>query len=361
MQDTNQPPIARAVFPLLLFSLAIACLGQLALAQHLISTKAGLVNLAEGQVRIQRQNSEATEPGRASVGTQMQDGDQLITEALSRAEVLLTPGSFIRLGGQTAIRGLNTSLAQVRFELLTGSAIVEVSTLDKQTPLEIVTPQGTVSIAKAGVYRFDVRGSATLIRIYKGELFLEPRDQLLAKGVTKIGHGKSVSLTGVSGASPEIAQFDPVAFDDFDQWSFERAALLEAANHSVLSRSAWGSSSLAYGWTWSPFFNCYTFIPGSRRVLSPYGFSFYQNFGACGCSAYSYYPFYYPYHGFGTYSGGATLAPKPRSALSNGPSTARSSTSRGTAPGRSIARSSGSMGAGRSVGGRSGGGRGGHR
>jgi hypothetical protein len=287
---------------------------QVASAQHLISSKAGFVNRVEGKVQIQRQESESGEMGRASLGTQMRDGDRLLTEADSRAEVLLSPGVYLRMNEKTAIRALNTEIAEAQFELISGSVIVEVDTIDKKTPLEFLTPQGPVTIAKQGLYRFDAKGDTTTISVQKGELHLGTREQLIAKQTTKVGREKVARLTG-SGLRSEIAKLDLNVFDDFDEWSFQRAQTLVAANYSVLRRSG-SSRSLAFGWVYDPFYRCYTFIPGRWQLFSPYGFGFYRSLGDCVC----YLPYYYPYYrsyGGGTTAGNNNRPSPPTRAVSN--------------------------------------------
>src|SRR5262249_30888264 len=90
-------------------------------AQYLISAKAGFVNRVEGKVYILRADSEDGEKGRASLGTQLRDGDRLSTTANSFAETLLNPGSYLRLNENTEVRAVSTDLNSVRFELITGS------------------------------------------------------------------------------------------------------------------------------------------------------------------------------------------------------------------------------------------------
>src|SRR5215813_6048656 len=112
------------------FLLALG-LGATANAQYLISTKAGFVNRVEGKVYILRADSEDGEKGRASLGTQMNDGDTLSATAGSFAETLLNPGSYLRLNENTEIRAVSTNLNSVRFELIKGSVIAEVGETDK--------------------------------------------------------------------------------------------------------------------------------------------------------------------------------------------------------------------------------------
>jgi len=326
MKSISQTFSASAVA--LLFLFIVGSLGQSASAQHLISTKAGFVNRVEGKVMIQRQDSENGEMGRASLGTQMRNGDWLITTADSRAEVLLNPGSYLRMDEKAKIRAVNTDLAEIRFELVSGSIIIEVGApntnqgaIDKKMALEVVTPQGQVSIAKEGLYRFDAKGAVTSVSVRKGELFLGTRDQLLAKNATRIGKGKRFDLIGANSLAPQVAKLEKDVLDGFDQWSYQRAEMLVAANYSVLRRSQ-TLSGLAYGWIYDPFYNCYTFIPGSR-FLSPYGFSFYRSFGECGCYLHYYYPYYGSgpyYNGGGVVGSGGGVSTVPRGALGSGSS-----------------------------------------
>lgn len=290
----------------------VASLGN---AQHLISSKAGFVNRSEGKVFILRHDSENGEKGRVSMGTQMKDGDRIMTEAQSYAELLLSPGSYLRLSENSEILAVSTSFSQMRFELVKGSAITEVSTsteqvstVNKNNPIEVVTPHGTVSIAKDGLYRFDTIDTNTLVQVRQGELGLGTREQFLAGRVTKIGRGKAVKLTGDNPAKLEIAKVNKDAADQFDVWSFNRAQTLMAANVSALRRSR-TMSALSYGWMYDPFFNCYTFIPGRGLFFSPYGFGFFGSYADC----LRYWPYgygygYYPYYGNPT-SGGGTVVP----------------------------------------------------
>ncbi|HEX9004967.1 MAG TPA: FecR family protein [Blastocatellia bacterium] len=281
-------------------------------AQHLISSKAGFVNRAEGKVFILRQDAESGEKGRASMGTQMRDGDRIMTEADSYAELLLSPGSYLRLNESSEIRAVSTSFMQMRFELVKGTAITEVSTsteqvstVNKNNPIEIITPHGTVSIAKDGLYRFDTIETNTLVQVRQGELGLGNREQFLAGRITKLGRGKAVKLTGSDVAKLEVAKVNKDAADKFDVWSFGRAQTLMAANVSALKRSN-TMSALSYGWMYDPFFNCYTFIPGRGRLFfSPYGMGFFGSYADCLRYGYGYgYGYGYPYYYGNPSSGG---------------------------------------------------------
>lgn len=279
-------------------------------AQYLISTKAGFVNRTEGKVFIRRQDSEDGKRGRASQSTQMKDGDRIITEADSRVELLLSPGSYLRLDQNSEVLAVNTSFDQIRFELLKGSASVEVSTameqgaaISKKSPLEIVMPHGAVSIGKDGLYRFDAFENSTLVQVRQGELYVGDRSQYLAKKAFKIKRGNAVKLNNSPVSKSEVAKINKDSADEFDAWCFGRAQTLMAANISALQRSK-TMSALRYGWIYNSFYNCYTFIPGRGLYFSPYGFGFFRSYADC----LYYYPFGYgyPYYGGGYYGGGSS-------------------------------------------------------
>jgi len=286
------------------FLLALG-LGVVANAQYLISTKAGFVNRVEGEVYILRAAGEDGEKKRASLGTQMRAGDRLNVAANGFAEALLNPGSYLRLSENTEIRAVNIDFDSVRFELIKGSVIAEIGQIDKKTPIEIVTPHGALTIAKAGLCRIDAKGSATLVAVRQGEIHMGTRDYFLTNQSLKIKRGKVVPLTGPAWPGPsDIAKLDTDAIDKFDTWSFNRAQALTAANVRALSRSG----VLTAGWYYDQFSNFYTFVPSRSWFWSPYGFGFFNNYRDC----HYYTPSYSggSYRGQGANASGAQVSPR---------------------------------------------------
>ncbi|MBO0721719.1 MAG: FecR domain-containing protein [Blastocatellia bacterium] len=247
-------------------------------AQYIISSKAGFVNRVDGKVYVIRQDTvEGETKASAILGTQMEDGERLSTDAKSYAELLLNPGSYLRLNEKSELRAVNTDLARIRFELISGSAIVETGEVDKKEPIEIITPNGSFFIRKTGLQRIDITDSLTSVAVRQGAIELGTLEEVLANKSRNIGRGKIARLNG--DPVPTLAKIEKNAeVDEFDSWSFNRAELLMAANQRALRSLDKGN--LAYGWYYDPFLSFYTFVPRGS-YWSPYGFGFFNSFNGC--------------------------------------------------------------------------------
>ena len=109
--------------------------------KYLISAKAGGVNVTEGSVRITRVD------GRSEVllrGDQIEIGDKVETGANARAEILLNPGSYLRLGGDAAFEFKSTSLDDLQINISKGSAMFEVFATEAFR-VNLTTPKGEVA------------------------------------------------------------------------------------------------------------------------------------------------------------------------------------------------------------------------
>src|SRR5437764_10357302 len=131
----------------------------MASAQSVISAKSGLIHYVEGRVYLGDQLVES------KFGTfpDLKENGQLRTED-GRAEVLLTPGVFLRIGENSAIRMVTNRLIDTRLEFLSGSILVEADELLKDNGVTIVYNDYAVQIEKKGIYRIETDTAA--IRVY---------------------------------------------------------------------------------------------------------------------------------------------------------------------------------------------------
>src|SRR5581483_2820233 len=103
-----------------------------ALPQYTISARPGVVNCIEGNAFLN--NKPLSEKGIAS--TFLSANDTLSTD-VGKAEVLLTPGVFLRIGNNTTICMISPSLTDTRFEVKRGEAILEADGLLKENSITV--------------------------------------------------------------------------------------------------------------------------------------------------------------------------------------------------------------------------------
>ncbi|HET9532190.1 MAG TPA: FecR family protein, partial [Blastocatellia bacterium] len=178
--------------------------------QYVVSAKAGAVIHVEGASFKRGEEDWST----LAAGYDLRDGDQVKIDEESRAEILLTPDSYLRLSGGARFKFSDTSPESISFELASGSAIIE-SSEDRESSgaeIRVGTPHGEYLVASDGVYRFDIELAG------RSEVMVR-RGQLRTAGLT-VKEGKKVVFDG---ASPKVVEFDRDAQDSLDIWSRHRA------------------------------------------------------------------------------------------------------------------------------------------
>jgi hypothetical protein len=141
-------------------TLAVAIVLALpAYGQSVISTRSGVVHFFEGAVYL---GDQPLEPHLGKFPC-MPEGAQLRT-AQGRAEVLLTPGVFLRMGESSTIRLVANDLADTRVELLAGSAIVDSEEPSSGTSVTLIYKDWKVRFLQKGIYRIDSEPPRLLVR-----------------------------------------------------------------------------------------------------------------------------------------------------------------------------------------------------
>lgn len=133
-----------------------------ALGQAVISAHSGVVHFSEGAVFIDDQPLDhkfATFPN-------IKEGSTLRTEK-GRAEILLTPGVFLRVDEDSSIRMRLNSLADTRVEFLHGSVIVDSLDALAEPKITVFYKDTEVRFPKQGVYRLDYEPGT--LQAYSGE------------------------------------------------------------------------------------------------------------------------------------------------------------------------------------------------
>jgi hypothetical protein len=230
--------------------------------QQIISAQSGTVQYVEGTVYANGQRVER----KFGQFPALRQGEELRTED-GRAEVLLTPGAFLRVSDHSSVRMLSNHLSNTRVEVLTGSVMVECDELLKDNAVSLVYQGDSVQLEKHGLYRLDTAPAE--FRVYDGEAVIQS-----ASGETRLKTGKRADLGGVLVAQ----RFDrQLSIDDFYQWSSQRSSNLGyatiTASQSVLNNgTAWRTG----GWMWSSLLDEYTYLPGAGLLYSPFGWGFWS-------------------------------------------------------------------------------------
>ena len=82
----------------------------------------GTLNYVEGQASMDNQNLDAKSVGKADL-----ENGQVLETGNGKAEVLLTPGVYLRLGSNSAVKMMNDSLTDTQVSLQQGEAMLEGS------------------------------------------------------------------------------------------------------------------------------------------------------------------------------------------------------------------------------------------
>jgi len=222
--------------------------------QFIISAKAGLVNAVEGvtNVRVQQQ---------VPAGTLIQTG------STGRIEVLLNPGSFLRLGENAHVVLDSVELTNIAVRILSGSAIIEATTIDKDNPIRVTEEELTVLIVAPGLYRF----SKNTASVTDGEL-------QTADGGISIKKGSQIAAQGDQYTQATI----PLQVTSLDLWSRQRSEQIAAAtSRSSETNSASNSQTPAYqGQFLYPGATLpYGFLPGVVPSTTPFSFFQWYNGG----------------------------------------------------------------------------------
>lgn len=203
-------------------------------------TEGGLANLVEGDATREREGKVT----RFTTLNFIADSDVVESGANSYIELLLNPGTYLRLAPATRITFIDLSPDNLKLRLNKGAAILE--TLISQfeftasSPngvrgrfngsyqgVTVVTPDGEFVTTKGGVYRCDIdKYGRSRLKVFKGVA--------VAAGNVITG-GMTASL---GDRVPTVAEFDRKQEDSFDTWSHRRATGLVELN-KTLTNTEW--------------------------------------------------------------------------------------------------------------------------
>jgi len=244
----------------------------------------GTLNYVEGQANIGSDTLNTKSIGSATLA----DGQTLETEN-GKAEILLTPGVFLRVDGNSAVQMVSSSITNTEVRLEQGRAMVEVAELHDQNHLRVNENGVETRLVKKGVYEFDADKQEVLV--FDGKADVQDGDYTVS---VKGGH--KVELADKGELKSHGFNKDDYKQSDLYQWSSLRTSYLAKANVDAarvyVADGYFGPGWVGSGWYWAPGFGGYTFIPADGVLYSPFGWGFYSPLVVYRS------PWFYGYRGF---------------------------------------------------------------
>jgi hypothetical protein len=219
----------------------------------------GIVNYVEGQVSVDGRQLTQRDVGSADI-----EQGQVLETGQGKAEVLLTPGVFLRVGNGSQIRMDNPGLTNTRVAVLKGQAMLEVTELFKQNNIQVGEDGATTTVEKRGLYEFDA--NRQLVAVEDGKAVVTEGDQHV-----NLKKGKETYLAQLHAQS-----FDTKQHDDLYNWSNLRSEYLAEAEVQSARTYLVGGGWVGPGWYWNPWWGMYSFVPGAGILYSPFGWGFYS-------------------------------------------------------------------------------------
>lgn len=229
------------------------------------TARPGTLNYVEGQVSLGSQALNAK-----SVGTVELGPGQTLSTQNGKAEILLTPGVFVRLGDSGSTTMISSSLTDTRISIDEGEALVEVAEIRPENELRILEDGKWIKLLKVGLYDFNE--NLRVVRVLDGKASLDEGDRLI-----KIKGGHMANLESAETLKSQKFDKKQLEAEELYRWTSLRSGYLAEANADAApSYSFGGYGWYGEGWYWDPWFDAFTFMPGDGIFYSPFGWGFYS-------------------------------------------------------------------------------------
>ncbi len=236
-----------------------------AFSQGVTSARPGILNYVEGRVYINNQQVDQNQLGRLN----LEVNQVLRTDPYSKAEVLLTPGVFLRIGGNSQVTMVSASLIDTRIAVRQGEALIEAAVLFKDNNIEVLCGNSSTKLLKAGLYRFNADS---------GQLAVIDGKADVQQGYShvELGKGRQVMLAS---AQLRVEKFDTKQEDDLYAWSNLRSEYAAEASYATAKNInvynyGWGPG-WGTGWFWNPWYSSWAFMPWGGYLYDPFGWGFF--------------------------------------------------------------------------------------
>lgn len=224
----------------------------------------GSLNYVQGEV-----SSNGESLTREAVGHFSLQPNQTLQTGNGYAEVLLTPGAFLRVGPNSELRMMAVGLADTRFVLTRGNALVEADEVIPGSHLEVTIDTTSVDVLKKGLYGF--HANPPDVEVFEGKA-----DVIGLNDHRDIGKNDQILLANNPTLKKTHFDVKQAKLDPLYVWS-EARSRDEASQNKLVAQNAAGYVPAGEGWFWDPYVGYYGFWPPAF-FYSPFGFGFYGGF-----------------------------------------------------------------------------------
>jgi hypothetical protein len=173
---------------------------------------------------------------------------QTLTTGNGKAEILLTPGVFLRVGDNSKVKIVSTNLTNTEADRVKGQATVEIAELRQYNQLRVDEDGASTYMLKDGLYAFDA--GQERVRVLKVEALVQDNDQQV-----KVKGGRELDLNQTGHL--KAVKFDKKTYETGDLYRFSdlrSSYLAEAKVDMARQYYAGGPGWYGPGWYWDPWF-----------------------------------------------------------------------------------------------------------
>ena len=192
-------------------------------------------NAVKGQVLYQREDGKFD----LEAGLELQEGDIVRSSRDGYAELLLQPGNYLRIGGETECQILSDQYDKMQVKLNRGTISLEILGSEAEPSnyffpkpahelIRVITPNAQIFIDQSGIFRINaIAGGRTELIVRDGEAVIN--GQRVKQKRSAVAATASVVLSDI------VSKIE----DNFDAWARERAGISVTANRSLKKQSPW--------------------------------------------------------------------------------------------------------------------------
>lgn len=228
-----------------------------AMAEPTGMPRPGVLNSVQGQVTVDQHLADSR-----SMRPQVLRTGQTLRTHVGKAGLLLTPGSYLRVGNHSEVRMLSRSLENTRVKVVKGTALVDAKA-GYTHDLAIIMDGTTTRIEKKGIYCFNADNET--ISVLRGKAIV---DQQGSQFMLKKHHQLYIATRG----GLQVEKLDQQAFESSPlyRWNEAREQYEARARRGIRQWLAQSGSWSGPGWYWSHYWGFYAFVPSFGAYIGPY-------------------------------------------------------------------------------------------